>query len=465
MVREKIAALCGRHNYCQAYYLDTIVEVLSAFGKEIRLEDILRVIIEKTTEVIEAERGTVFIYDESTDELWSYVAIGVGVNEIRFSLNFGIAGDVARTLKIANVSKAYDDPRFDCEFDIKTGYTTHSVLCCPMLNQQGRLVGVLQVINKNNAEVFNSDDEMLLGILAVHAAIAIERAFLTKTYMELQLNQGMMNAAREIQTGMLPERFLTHPDNSNIDIYAFTSPAKEAGGDFYDYFFIGEHLLCFAIGDVADKSISAALFMVRVKTFLRTFTVKNTSPRTVTGLTGVERRAWTKKEASPRQILDNINKELCANKEKRMSVTMFVGILDTLSGRFTYSNGGHNPPYMVFGNGKIQRLAANTGSAPGLIAEANYEEVTTMLPDGATVLLYTDGVDKAKDKKGKTFSTTRLEELLCNMSCSSLKEMTGKVVSAVTDFTSGALQSDDITLLSVKYSNFKKSKIMIDTLA
>lgn len=465
MAREKIAALCGRHNYCQAYYLDTIVEVLSAFGKEVRLEDILRVIIEKTTEVIEAERGTVFIYDESTNELWSYVAIGVGVNEIRFSLDFGIAGDVARTLKIANVPKAYDDPRFDCEFDMKTGYTTHSVLCCPMLNQQGRLVGVLQVINKNNAEAFNSDDETLLGILAVHAAIAIERAFLTKTYMELTINQNMMNTAREIQTSMLPERFLTHPDDSNIDIYAFTSPAKETGGDFYDFFFIADHLLCFAICDVADKGIPAALFMVRVKTFLRTFTAKNTSSQTATVGTQVQRRVWTKKVVSPRQILDNINKELCADKESMMSVTMFIGILDTLSGRLTYSNGGHNPPYMVFGNGKIQRLAAGIGSAPGLIAEANYEEVTTMLHDGGTVLLYSDGVDKAKDRKGKTFSVTRLEELLCNMSCSSSKEMIGKVVSAVTSFSSGALQSEDIALLSVKYSNFKESKIVIDTLA
>ncbi|MBF0565309.1 MAG: SpoIIE family protein phosphatase [Nitrospirae bacterium] len=458
MLREKVPALCGRHNYCQSYYLDTVVEVSKAVGKEIQLEDILRVIIEQTAEVMEAERCTVFIYDESTNELWSYVAIGIEVNEIRFPLNAGIAGHVASTLKMANVPKAYDDPRFNCEFDIKTGYQTRSVLCFPMLNHEERLVGVLQVINKKSAVAFDRDDEILLEALSGHATAAIERAFLTKAYVEHKKNQDIMNMAREIQMSMLPRKFPTLSDDSNIDLYAFISPAKEVGGDFYDFFFIDDHLLCFAIGDVSDKGVPAALFMAVVKTLFRTHAKKDTSPLTGTGWTGVERRAPAKKDISPRQVLDNINKELCRDNEMMMFVTMFIGILDTLSGQFTYSNGGHNPPYIMFGNGRIKRLEASPGPAPGLIGEANYEEVTLMLNNGSTIFLYTDGVDEAKNNEGKMFSLTRLEELLCNISCSSLEEMTAKVVSTVTDFTAGASQSDDITLLSIKYYDIDNVK-------
>lgn len=430
MLREKVPALCGRHNYCQSYYLDTVIEVSKAVGKEIQLEDILKVIIEKTAEVMEAERCTVFIYDEPTNELWSYVAMGIEVNEIRFPLSVGIAGHVAGTRIMANIPKAYDDPRFNCEFDVKTGYQTRSILCYPMLNHEDRLVGVLQVINKKNAGAFDRDDEILMEGLSGHATAAIERAFLTRAYMEHKKNQDIMNMAREIQMSMLPKKFPTHTGDSNIDLYAFISPAKEVGGDFYDFFFIDEHLLCFAIGDVSDKGVPAALFMAVVKTLFRTL---------------------AKKDTSPRQVLDNINKELCRDNEMMMFVTMFIGILDTASGRFTYGNGGHNPPYIMFENGRIKQLEANLGPAPGLIGEANYEEATLMLNDGSTIFLYTDGVDEAKNKEGKMFSISRLEELLCNISCSSLKEMTAKVVSAVTDFSAGASQSDDITLLSVKY--------------
>jgi sigma-B regulation protein RsbU (phosphoserine phosphatase) len=133
-----------------------------------------------------------------------------------------------------------------------------------------------------------------------------------------------------------------------------------------------------------------------------------------------------------------------------MFVTIFAGILDTVSGAFTYSNGGHNPPYILRGDGTIEKLDAAAGPALGLMNTAAYEDAETTLPRGSAIFLYTDGVDEAKDESGAMFSVTRLEALLQGIGFGSLKDMTDTILSGVAGFTSGAPQSDDITILSVK---------------
>src|SRR5919198_6734593 len=135
--------------------LHTLLGVSKEMAREVQLDDLLQVIMEKTTEIMEADRSSLFLYDEAHGELWSKIAQGLEIKEIRFPIGVGIAGDVARTRKTANIPDAHQDPRFNPDFDRRTNYRTRSVLCLPLIGTDGKLVGVIQILNKKNGGGFD----------------------------------------------------------------------------------------------------------------------------------------------------------------------------------------------------------------------------------------------------------------------------------------------------------------------
>jgi signal transduction histidine kinase len=168
----------------QTRKLAILLDVAKALANQLRLDDLLSTIIGKTAEVLDAERATLFLYDQARDELWSKTADQLEIAEIRFRLGVGIAGDVARTQTVANVVDAYADPRFNQDFDKQTGFRTRSVLCMPLSGSHQELIGVIQVLNKKGRTGFDQEDESLLGGLNAHISVALERAQLIEAYIE-----------------------------------------------------------------------------------------------------------------------------------------------------------------------------------------------------------------------------------------------------------------------------------------
>jgi signal transduction histidine kinase len=168
----------------QTRNLSILLEVSKALASHVRLDELLATIISKTTEVLDAERATLFLYDAARDELWSKTADHLEITEIRFPVGEGIAGAVARTRAIENIPDVYADPRFNREFDNQTGYRTRSVLSIPLIGAHDELVGVIQVLNKKNRTQFDQEDESLLLGLSAHVSVAIERASLIEAYIE-----------------------------------------------------------------------------------------------------------------------------------------------------------------------------------------------------------------------------------------------------------------------------------------
>ena len=168
----------------QTRKLAILLDVAKALANQLRLDDLLSTIIGKTAEVLDAERATLFLYDQARDELWSKTADQLEIAEIRFRLGVGIAGDVARTRTVANVVDAYADPRFNRDFDKQTGFRTRSVLCMPLSGSHQELIGVIQVLNKKGRTGFDQEDESLLGGLNAHISVALERAQLIEAYIE-----------------------------------------------------------------------------------------------------------------------------------------------------------------------------------------------------------------------------------------------------------------------------------------
>jgi sigma-B regulation protein RsbU (phosphoserine phosphatase) len=239
-----------------------------------------------------------------------------------------------------------------------------------------------------------------------------------------------LKIAHEIQMSMVPKTFPPFPDRREFDIYATLIPAREVGGDFYDFFFMDDQRLCFAIGDVSGKGVPASLFMALTKTMFR-----------ATG---------GRQNATPEIILSRLNGEICRDNESCMFVTVFCCVLDARTGQVEYSNAGHNLPY-VLSNGAVMALPKTGGIALGVTETAHFNTGQLLLKPGDQLVLYTDGVTEAMDKDDQLFSESRMETTLQGMNGLSSKALIEKVVREVQCFAGGVPQSDDITLLVLRY--------------
>lgn len=414
----------------QVKNLQTLLDVSKAMSGEIPLDNLLQVIAQKTKDVLEADRCSLFLYDDVRNELWSKVAQGLGPSrEIRFPLSMGIAGEVAQARVGINIPDAYSDPRFNPEIDTQTGYRTYSILCLPMTSSNGRLIGVIQVLNKNGGGAFDEEDEMLLTALGNHAAIALERSQLIEAYVEKQRTDATLKLAHDIQMSLLPQTFPPFPDLPQIDLYAAIRPAWEVGGDLYDFFLTDNGLIFFALGDVAGKGVPASLFMAITRTLIK----------------GSARRG-----VLPHMVLREVNIELAYNNESCTFVTLFCGILNPSTGDIFYANAGHNPPLVIRPGKEIMYLENERGIAAGVFEDATYQSQHLHLDAGDSIFLYTDGVTEAMDPKKEMFSENRLSNEIRSLQNSSSQEIVSTILEKVTNFSRGVPQADDITLMNIR---------------
>lgn len=239
-----------------------------------------------------------------------------------------------------------------------------------------------------------------------------------------------LDIARNIQLSSLPSTFPAFPERSDFDLHAVTYPAREVGGDLYDFFLLDDHRLGFMLGDVSGKGLPAALFMVNTRSLLR-----------ATALQGMSA------EACVRQV----NRMLHADRVKGMFVTLVYGILDTQTGTVTYCNAGHNHPYHVRADGAVESVARTGGLALCLIKDFAYRAKTIQLAPGDTLYLYSDGVPEAVNTDHVFFEEERLEACLAHTCTASPKAMNSQLLNAVDAFVGAAPQKDDITLLALRY--------------
>ena len=413
----------------QARNLKALLGVAKALASEIKLDNLLQVIVAKAAEVMDAERATLFLYDQPRNELWSKTTQKLEINEIRIPVGVGIAGTVAKTRALINISDAHADPRFDPTFDKQTGYRTRSILCLPLIGNGDSLVGVIQVLNKKNRQTFDEIDESLLAGLSDHITVALERGRLIEAYIEKERLEEGLKLAHDIQMSMLPKTFPPFPERRELDIFAAIAPAKKVGGDFYDFFFLDEDRLCFAIGDVSGKGVAAALFMAVIKTLFK---------------------AIAARVQNPSDILSTVNRQICRDNDSQMFTTLFCGILNTRTGEIKYSSGGHNPPYHI-SRGGVQQVPQTGGRVLGLVEDSSYGWGRLVLGSGETIVLYTDGVTEAMDPAGQFFSERRLESILTQTKFASAREQIEHLTSQITHFAAGAEQSDDIAALAIRY--------------
>jgi sigma-B regulation protein RsbU (phosphoserine phosphatase) len=405
---------------------DALLRVSKALATEIHLERLLRVIADQATNVLQAERSSLFLYDRQQDELRTVIAQGIDGGDLRVSAREGLVGYVARTRQPLNLSDAYADPRFKPEVDLHTGFRTRSVLCLPVLYHNGTLIGVIQVLNKRSGEAFDEADEELLEGLCAHAAVALERGLLVESYLEQQRLQQTLRLAHQIQIEMLPA--VPEEPMEHVELSAHLAPARSVSGDLYDFFRIDGYRLGFAIGDVVGKGVPAALLMARTHTLLRSL---------------------GKQGLPPARCLSHVHQTLqCQGGQ---FVTLFYGILDERTGRIDYCNAGHNPPCLLDRDGRARFIAKAANPPVSSLKHTNYRGGECVLGTGETLFLYTDGVIEATDLQGADFQQHRLLETLRGHPRASAASIVARLEEAVRTFTGGAPQHDDITMLALRF--------------
>lgn len=242
--------------------------------------------------------------------------------------------------------------------------------------------------------------------------------------------QTELSLATEIQLGALMRDFPVFPEREEIEIYASSTPAKEVGGDFYDFFFVDQDHLCLVIADVSGKGVPAALFMMAAKIILRNH---------------------TKMGKSPAEILTDANTDICENNEQEMFVTIWLGILEISTGHLVAGNAGHEFPILRREGGRFEVYEDNHDFVVGGMEGIRYQEYEIDLKPGDTLFVYTDGIPEAPDAEGRLYGEKRLVDSLNEDPAAAPSQILKNVLRAVDLYVQGESQFDDMTMLCMKY--------------
>lgn len=239
-----------------------------------------------------------------------------------------------------------------------------------------------------------------------------------------------LKIAHDIQMSLLKKVFPPFPKRQDFDLYAMLEPAKEVGGDLYDFFFLDEDRLFFHVGDVSDKGVPAALFMAVTMALMK--------------------RSAQQNDISPAEVLKQVNSDLCQENENALFVTLVCGIINLKTGEIVYSNAGHNPPLILRAGGSVEWMKLPDGMVLGVMPESPYETRTVNLRKGDMLVLYTDGVTEAMNPMRQLYSDQRLFDTVATLAGREPGDVVKEVVKSVKTHASTAPQSDDITMMALK---------------
>jgi serine phosphatase RsbU (regulator of sigma subunit)/anti-sigma regulatory factor (Ser/Thr protein kinase) len=271
---------------------------------------------------------------------------------------------------------------------------------------------------------------ILVGNVFLRRQVKHRTEALKETIAEKEKIESELAVAREIQLQLVPNNSQTVARRKEFDIYASLEPAREVGGDFYDYFFIDRNSLCLVVGDVSGKGVPAALFMAMTKTMIK---------------------SAARLLVEPEYILADVNREIARNNPSLTFVTVFLGVLDLNSGILTYTSAGHNPPLFIGEKGNSALLGDAQCPAIGLDETFKYRQATVKLRHNEGLLLFTDGITEAQDTKGRMFTQESLMNTVSLTAGLTPEARVTAILSRIREFTKNHPLDDDLTLLALTY--------------
>jgi len=404
--------------------LRKILEVTRKLAAPFDLDTMLTEVVNASREVLNADRGTVFLYDEATDEL--VVRVGTELEHIRIPSDKGIVGESAQTRQLINVPDCYADDRFNRAIDKQTGYKSRCMLTIPLIGFDASLIGVLQILNKNEG-VFDAQDEYVAQALAAQAAVVIHRAKITEAIIASERLDREISVAREVQIGTLPKEMPT------VEGYQFGGafePTDQTGGDLYDFVPLGDKRLFLLMGDATGHGIGPALSATQVRAMLRV------ALRLESGLD---------------DAFVHINDQLCDDLPDDRFVTGFFGVLDGNSNTVDFHSGGQGPIMHYHAASNDFDWHPATTFPLGYMPQTNLAEpLRASMQPGDVLGLISDGIYEYENESREQFGQQRVAEIISNGGDLDAQQLVDKILRAVRSHGGLAPQADDITIVMAK---------------
>jgi sigma-B regulation protein RsbU (phosphoserine phosphatase) len=412
----------------QVTSLRGLIEVSSAINSMMGFDQLLANIMDVAKRVMSAEASALFLLDEKTNELVISTAQGGAssdVKEVRIPAGAGIVGAVVKTGQPVNVPDVTKDPRFFGGVDKKSGFQTRAILAVPMLHQ-GRVIGVLEVLNPIGREAFTEIDLEPFQAFASMSTTAIERARMSEKIRNQDRIEQELGIARQIQKSFLPHQDPRADDC--IRTRAFYEPAREVSGDLYDFLECDRNHFVVLIADVSGKGVPAALQMARATSQIRAI-----APHC----------------ASPSELLGRINSFLCAYPIGGIFITMACAFFDRTKKTMRLASAGHYPP-LCKRDGVFHPVIAGDGIPLGILELAAYTDAEMELKSGDMFLFYTDGLLEARSPARQEFGLERVKQIM-GATPADPDQLIIRVVSSVDAFMQDAPRHDDLTLVAAKF--------------
>ena len=416
--------------------LSDLLVRLRRLGSDRLLDDVLVLVLDAALEVSHADRG--------------FIMLAAPDGRLKFRLARGPSGHMLTNSRFETSEKfpeeAFLTGRTRVVDDLleleSSGHDTtrdlgiRQVICVPLhvvrffeaagQPHEDRRLGVLYLDGQEKGSLASETTQSTLEALAAEASIAIEHARMYRETIEKTKLEHELHVAAEIQRALMPRSLVTLP---YVDAAAVSIPCRAVGGDFFDYLRTPAPVFGFTLGDVAGKGPPAALMSAMMQ-----------------GMFAYAARGQD--TADPAAIVANINQALCQREVELRFVTLFFGVLAP-DGRLCYCNAGHNPPFVV-GERGIRRLAAG-GPVVGILGHATYEHAVVALDPGDVVVVFSDGVSEALGSNDEEFGDERLLDAIQRAGPGDVQQVVGAILDAVHTFTAGAVQSDDITVMALRY--------------
>ena len=404
--------------------LSILNDVATAITSTQSLEKIIALIVQRCIKHLKVEQGAVMILDEqdSAKPFQTMIRKQDSAMEILpYRFDSQLTGWMLKNKSPLLINDLKNDKRFNFSGEMELPVKT--ILSVPM-SLKGRMIGLLTVFNKKSESGFSPDDQRLLSIIAAQSAHVLENARLNQKEQDLLKMEEEFRMAKEIQLNILPKEI---PSINGYDIYAINIPAREVGGDYYDFIKIPGEKIVFCLGDITGKGLPAAMLMANLQATLRG-------------------QSFT--QNSVKDSIKNANILLFNSTASNRFATVFYGVLDYSCNTVTYCNAGHDAPIDIKGD-QINRLEEG-GLLLGCFDMAEYEQETKNMEVGEEIIIYSDGVTEAMNEINQEFGEEKFISIIKSNSNLAAKELIDLVLKEIKAHSGSVPQSDDITLMIIK---------------
>ena len=408
----------------EAKALRSVLEVTRKLSAPFDLDTMLTEVVNAAREVLDADRGTVFLYDENSNELVVRVATKLG--GIRIPADKGIVGESAMSRKLINVPDCYADERFNRAIDKETGYRSRCMLTIPLIGFEDTLIGVLQILNKNQG-VFDEEDEFVATALAAQAAVVLHRAKLIETMLATERLDREITVARDVQMGTLPKEM---PKIRGYGFAGAFSPTDQTGGDLYDFVPLADDRLFLLMGDATGHGIGPALSATQVRAMLR---------------------VALRLGASLDDVFVNINDQLVEDLPEDRFVTAFFGLLDAKTHTVRFHSAGQGPIMHYHAAAKTYDWHEPSTFPLGYMAQTTLGPGRSIkLEPGDILGLISDGIYEYENEVGLQFGQKGVASVINAMPGGKAEELVPAIMHGARMHGGSAPQADDITIVLVR---------------